>query len=420
LAVMLSVAGCHGKQDQNAANQAGAPDQSQDPATANLAPVSATDTNAAASSTAATTQSAPQSSSAGSYDQAPASDSNSDSYEDDYGAQPEETATQAPPPLPEYQQPAAPGDGYIWTPGYWNYAPTGYYWVPGVWVQAPYQGALWTPGYWGYRHNHYELFRGYWGPHIGFYGGVNYGFGYVGVGYQGGYWKGSQFNYNRSVNNVNTAVVHNFYNYSVVNNTTVTRVSFNGGSGGIAIRPRPAELAAWREPHAPPMTTQVQVDHSARTDRAQFIAVNHGHPATAVFVKPVQADHDVRPVPPPPMRMPAPQQQGQQRPMSQQQGQQRPMPQPQGQQRPMPQHPEPGRAEPSGQMKPMPQHTPPQRPQASGPGPQRPEPQHQHAAPQSRPAPAKPSPMKATPQAHHQQPQKPEAHQEPNREHPQR
>jgi hypothetical protein len=26
-----------------------------------------------------------------------------------------------------------------------------------------------------------------WGPEIGFYGGVNYGFGFTGVGYEGGH-----------------------------------------------------------------------------------------------------------------------------------------------------------------------------------------------------------------------------------------
>jgi WXXGXW repeat (2 copies) len=27
--------------------------------------------------------------------------------------------TVAPPPLPVYEQPICPGDGYLWTPGYW-------------------------------------------------------------------------------------------------------------------------------------------------------------------------------------------------------------------------------------------------------------------------------------------------------------
>ncbi len=95
----------------------------------------------------------------------------------------------APPELPVYEQPICPGDGYIWTPGYWAYTPDGgYYWVPGAWVLAPYTGALWTPGYWGWNDGLYVWNGGYWGLHIGFYGGVNYGFGYSGRGYEGGYW----------------------------------------------------------------------------------------------------------------------------------------------------------------------------------------------------------------------------------------
>ena len=30
---------------------------------------------------------------------------------------------------------------------------------------------------------------GYWRPHVGFYGGVNYGFDYGGHGYEGGRWR---------------------------------------------------------------------------------------------------------------------------------------------------------------------------------------------------------------------------------------
>ena len=61
----------------------------------------------------------------------------------------------APPPIPFYEQPYAPGPGYLWTPGYWDYSDFGYYWVPGVWVLPPRIGFLWTPGYWGYRSNRY-------------------------------------------------------------------------------------------------------------------------------------------------------------------------------------------------------------------------------------------------------------------------
>ena len=49
-------------------------------------------------------------------------------------------------------------------------------------------GALWTPGYWGWGDGGYRWHAGYWGPHVGFYGGVNYGFGYFGVGFVGGCW----------------------------------------------------------------------------------------------------------------------------------------------------------------------------------------------------------------------------------------
>ena len=105
---------------------------------------------------------------------------------------------QAPPPLPAYDQPEAPGDGYIWTPGYWAYGPGGYYWVAGQWVEPPYEEALWTPGYWGFGYGGgYFWNRGYWGPAIGFYGGINYGFGYFGTGFYGGYWRDRHFFYNR-------------------------------------------------------------------------------------------------------------------------------------------------------------------------------------------------------------------------------
>src|SRR5271165_2994273 len=46
---------------------------------------------------------------------------------------------------------AMPGEGYIWTPGYWayDYDYNDNYWVPGTWVLAPQVGYLWTPPYWG-------------------------------------------------------------------------------------------------------------------------------------------------------------------------------------------------------------------------------------------------------------------------------
>ncbi len=200
----------------------------------------------------------------------------------------EVTATEAPPPLPEYEQPPCPEDGYLWTPGYWNYGPAGYYWVPGTWVQPPRVGVLWTPGYWGFSGGVYGFHRGYWGPHIGFYGGVNYGFGYGGVGFAGGRWDGGHFAYNTAVNNVNVTVIHNTYNQTVINNnvTVNNRVSFNGGAGGIRATPTAQELAFAHEQHTPPTPAQVQHRQEAARNPALAARANGGHPAIAATPRP--------------------------------------------------------------------------------------------------------------------------------------
>jgi hypothetical protein len=195
----------------------------------------------------------------------------------------------APPALPVYEQPACPDAGYIWVPGYWAYGDDGYYWVPGVWVLAPRQGYLWTPGYWGWSDGFYVWHEGYWGRHVGFYGGVCYGFGYTGVGFYGGYWRSGVYCYNRSVTNVNVTVVHNTYNKTVVNNTSVSRVSFNGGTGGIVARPTATELVAARETHIAPVAVQTQHQQSASTNRELLASANHGQPSRTVLAKAVAA-----------------------------------------------------------------------------------------------------------------------------------
>ncbi len=191
----------------------------------------------------------------------------------------------APPPLPVYEQPYCPAPGYIWTPGYWAYGPDGYFWVPGTWVMAPEVGYLWTPGYWGWGGNAYVWNPGYWGPQVGYYGGINYGYGYYGNGYQGGDWHGRDFYYNRAVNRVNVTNIHNTYNTTMVNNT-VNRVSYNGGQGGINARPTAAQEAAARERHVGATSVQTQHEQMARNDRAQWASVNHGRPEVAATPKP--------------------------------------------------------------------------------------------------------------------------------------
>jgi hypothetical protein len=132
----------------------------------------------------------------------------------------------APPLIPVYEQPLAPGYGYIWTPGYWAYGDDGYYWVDGAWVYPPFVDALWTPGYWGYGGGGYFWNAGYWGRHIGYYGGINYGFGYFGTGFYGGYWNGGRFFYNGAYNHLG------FHNGFVYNHPVA---GFDGRPGGAAI-----------------------------------------------------------------------------------------------------------------------------------------------------------------------------------------
>jgi hypothetical protein len=196
--------------------------------------------------------------------------------------------TIGPPALPVYEQPPCPAEGYLWTPGYWAYDSddADYYWVPGTWVLAPQVGFLWTPGWWGWGGGAFLFHEGYWGPHVGFYGGVAYGFGYFGNGYEGGRWDGDHFFYNRTVNNVSVTNIHNTYNTTVINNTTVSHVSYNGGEGGITARPSPEEERYANERHVPPVAAQTEHVQAARSDRQLHASVNQGRPPIAATPKP--------------------------------------------------------------------------------------------------------------------------------------
>src|SRR5271154_2844791 len=201
----------------------------------------------------------------------------------------------APPALPVYVQPALPAPGYLWTPGYWAYGDAGYYWVPGVWVQPPRVGVLWTPGYWGFAGGIYGWHGGYWGPHIGFYGGVNYGFGYGRLGFVGGEGRGGGFAYNNAVANFGSVHVTNVYeNRTIVTQNTIINnehVSFNGGAG-IQAQASATELRAGNEEHIQATANQVQHANFAAQDRSQLASVNHGTPGTPAASN-VNAYHQV-------------------------------------------------------------------------------------------------------------------------------
>lgn len=198
-----------------------------------------------------------------------------------------------PPALPVYEQPVCPGDGYIWTPGYWAWDGEDYYWVPGTWVLAPEVGFLWTPPWWGWENGGFFFHDGFWGPNVGFYGGIDYGFGYFGVGFVGGRWDGGHFFYNRSITNVDVVNIHNVYNETVVHENRVNRVSYNGGQGGITARPTAQEEAAARDHHIPPVAAQNRHVETAMGNRELRASENHGKPPIAATGRPGEfSGHD--------------------------------------------------------------------------------------------------------------------------------
>jgi WXXGXW repeat (2 copies) len=65
-----------------------------------------------------------------------------------------------PPPLRYEARPAMPGQGYIWTEGYWGVQNGRYVWVRGNWQRPPYDGAY-------YSHPHYDHYQQGWQFHEG-------------------------------------------------------------------------------------------------------------------------------------------------------------------------------------------------------------------------------------------------------------
>lgn len=184
----------------------------------------------------------------------------------------------APPALPVYEQPICPGDGYLWTPGYWAWD-NEYYWVEGMWAMPPQVGYLWTPGYWGWGGSGFLFNEGYWGLAVGFYGGIDYGYGYFGRGYEGGRWDHGHLFYNTAFNNVNRSFNHNVYDERV--NETVNHVSYNGGNGGVNARASAQEEASAHDRRIAPVAAQTENARVARNEPQQRFSANHGAPTSA-------------------------------------------------------------------------------------------------------------------------------------------
>jgi hypothetical protein len=186
-----------------------------------------------------------------------------------------------PPPIPVYVQPYPPGPDYIWSPGYWDGSPDGYYWVPGTWVLAPEPGLLWTPGYWAWDGDAYAWTPGYWANDVGFYGGVNYGYGYFGVGYDGGVWSGDVFEYNTYVTRVDAGFRHHHHVYfdpRVYVNRSHYRISYDGGRDGLRAHADARELRASHGRHFGMTSAQRGHVLAASHDRSLLARYNHGRP----------------------------------------------------------------------------------------------------------------------------------------------
>jgi YXWGXW repeat-containing protein len=190
---------------------------------------------------------------------------------------------EAPPPLPSYEQPTIPAQGYLWVPGFWAWRKSvpDYFWVPGTWVLPPQPGLLWTPPYWSRVEGGYAFHDGYWAEQVGFYGGIDYGYGYTGDGYQGGRWENGAFSYNRATNNLGSLGIANVYDQAVAAGGNAGRVSFNGGRRGSAARPTGDQEALADTRHVAATTEQQKHFELAAMDRSLFSKQNKGEPGVA-------------------------------------------------------------------------------------------------------------------------------------------
>jgi hypothetical protein len=140
---------------------------------------------------------------------------------------------------------------------------------------------------------------GYWGYHVGYYGGVNYGFGYMGIGFVGGMWRGRDFVYNTAVMHVDERFVHTTYvDRTIVERNTIANdrhVAFSGGPGGIRHDPVPEERIAENEHHMGATSFQHTHETTAQSDRGSYFRNNGGHPSTLAVQRPLGMQNHATP-----------------------------------------------------------------------------------------------------------------------------
>ncbi len=56
----------------------------------------------------------------------------------------------------------APGPGYFWVAGFWEWGGAEYRWVHGRWVARPYPRAVWVRGHWRSTSSGWYWIPGHW------------------------------------------------------------------------------------------------------------------------------------------------------------------------------------------------------------------------------------------------------------------
>jgi hypothetical protein len=70
--------------------------------------------------------------------------------------------TAPPPPQTRGIAGFAPGPGYVWVDGFWDWRGGNWYWVRGYWVRPPRPRAIWVAPRWEPYGRGYRFHRGYW------------------------------------------------------------------------------------------------------------------------------------------------------------------------------------------------------------------------------------------------------------------
>ena len=121
---------------------------------------------------------------------------------------------------------------------------------------------------------------------MGFYGGLNYGYGYSGWGYQGGRCEQGGFWYNRAASNVRPGTARHVYGNRPAIAARLGRVSFNGWSAGVSARATGAERQVQAVSNSGPSAPQMAHERDALVVPAQRFSGPREGPLVAATPQP--------------------------------------------------------------------------------------------------------------------------------------